>query len=183
MMGLVEHFAKMPQAQRRRGIRFVGSAGHHGGPGTRWFHDNKDTALAKTALAINLEHVAVVRSKYWGYKLRMTTAVAPMRWWVWGSRDLMNATLSAFSRFSVGVTADMDPNASGEMGTASRDVPSIQVITSPEIKHTEQDTPEWVPSSGLEEIARAYAKIIDDVNTMDRARLQPAASAGTQAAR
>jgi hypothetical protein len=30
-------------------------------PGTRWFHDNKDTALAKTALAINLEHVAAVR--------------------------------------------------------------------------------------------------------------------------
>jgi len=95
----------------------------------------------------------------------------------------MNSTLSAFSRFSVGVTADMDPNASGEMGTVSRDVPSIQVITSPEIKHTEQDTPEWVPSSGLEEIARAYAKIIDDVNTMGRARLQPAPSAGTQAAR
>ena len=183
MMGLVEHFAKVPQAQRKRAIRFVGSAGHHGGPGTRWFHDNKDTALAKTALAINLEHVAAVRSKYWGYKLRMTTGVAPMRWWVWGSRDLMNATLSAFSRFNVGVTADMDPNASGEMGTVSRDVPSIQVITSPEIKHTEQDTPEWVPSSGLEEIARAYAKIIDEVNTMDRARLQPASSPRTQAAR
>ena len=183
MMGLVEHFANVPQAERRRNIRFVGSAGHHGGPGARWFHDNKDTALAKTALAINLEHVAAVRSKYWGYKLRMTTAVAPMRWWVWGSRDLMNASLNAFSRFNVGVTADMDPGASGEMGTVARDVPSIQVITSPEIKHTEQDTPEWVPSSGLEEIARAYAKIIDAVNTMDRARLQPPSGAGTQAAR
>ena len=54
----------------------------------------------------------------------------------------------------------MDPGASGEMGSIARDVPSIQVITSPEIKHTEQDTPEWVPSSGLEQIARAYAKII-----------------------
>jgi hypothetical protein len=183
MVGLAEHFAKVPQAERRRAIRFVGSAGHHGGPGTRWFHDNKDTALARTALAINLEHVAVVRSKYWGYKLRMTTAVAPMRWWVWGSRDLMTATLNGFSRFNVGVTADMDPNASGEMGVMSRDVPSIQVITSPEIKHTEQDTPEWVPASGLEEITRAYARIIDDVNTMDRARLQPQSSAATQAAR
>jgi hypothetical protein len=183
MMGLLEHFATVPQAARRRNIRFVGSAGHHGGPGARWFHDNKDTALAKTALAINLEHVAAVRSKYWGYKLRMTTAVAPMRWWVWGSRDLMTAALGSFSRFNVGVTADMDPGASGEMGSLARDVPSMQVITSPEIKHTEQDAPEWVPSSGLEEITRAYARIIDEVNRLDRARLQPPTGAGTQAAR
>ena len=40
MMGLLEHYAKVPQAERRRIIRFVGSAGHHGGPGARWFHDN-----------------------------------------------------------------------------------------------------------------------------------------------
>lgn len=176
LIGLVEHFSKVPQAARRRNIRFVGSAGHHGGPGARWFHDNKDTALAKTAFAINLEHVAAVRSKYWGNKLRMTTTVAPMRWWVWGSKPLMDAALGAFARFNVGVTADMDPGASGEMGTVARDVPSMQVITSPEVKHTEQDTPEWVPASGLEEIARAYAKIIDEVNRLDRKELMPPAS-------
>jgi hypothetical protein len=180
MMGLLEHYSKIPQTQRRRNIRFVGSAGHHGGPGARWFHDNRQTALSKTALAINLEHVAAVRSKYWGNTLRMTTVVAPMRWWVWGSRDLMTATLNAFSRFNVGVTADMDPGASGEMGSMARDVPTIQVITSPEIKHTEEDTPEWVPSSGLEEIARAYAKIIDEVNTMDRQELLPSTGTATQ---
>jgi hypothetical protein len=166
----------VPQAGRRRNIRFVGSAGHHGGPGAGWFHDNKDTALAKTVLAVNLEHVAVVRTKYWGNKLRMTTGVAPMRWWVWGSRSLLDVTLNAFTRFNVGITADMDPGASGEMGSMARDVPTIQVITSPEIKHTEQDTPEWVPSSGLEQIARAYARIIDEVNKLDRAQLVPATS-------
>lgn len=175
MVGLVEHFAKVPQAARRRTIRFVGSAGHHGGPGAGWFHDNRDTALAKTVLAINLEHVAAVRSKYWGNTLRMTTGVAPMRWWVWGSRSLLDVALNSFGRFNVAVTADMDPGASGEMGSMARDVPTIQVITSPEVKHTEQDTPEWVPASGLEQIARAYARIIDEVNTLDRARLAFAA--------
>jgi len=173
MMGLVEHFAKVPQAERRRNIRFVGSAGHHGGPGAGWFHDNKDTALAKTVLGINLEHVAVVRTKYWGNKLRMTTGVAPMRWWVWGSKGLLDVAVNTFARFNVGITADMDPGASGEMGSMARDVPTIQVITSPEIKHTEQDTPEWVPSSGLEQIARAYARIIDEVNKLDRAQIMP----------
>jgi hypothetical protein len=94
-----------------------------------------------------------------------------MRWWVWGSRDLLNLSLNAFGRFNVGITADMDPGASGEMGSMARDVPTMQVITSPEIKHTEQDTPEWVPASGLEQIARAYAKIIDEVNRLDRLQL------------
>jgi hypothetical protein len=181
MMGLVEYFAKVPQAQRRRNIRFMASAGHHGGPGARYLHDSKDTALAKTVLAINLEHVAAVRTKYWGQKLRMTTGVSPMRWWVWGSPALLDIALKSFTRFNVGITADMDPGASGEMGSVARDVASMQLITSPEIKHTEQDTPEWIPSAGLEQVARAYARIIDEVNKLDRKALEPVSGRSTSA--
>jgi hypothetical protein len=171
MMGLLEHFAKVPAAQRRRNIRFMGSAGHHGGPGASWLHDAKDTELAKTVLMFNLEHVAAVRTKYWGNKLRMSTAVSPMRWWVYGSKSLLDIALTSFSRFNVGITADMDNGASGEMGTVARDAPSIQVITSPEPKHTEQDGIEWVPANGLEQVARAYARIIDEVNKLDRRQI------------
>jgi hypothetical protein len=183
MIGLLEHYARVPRAERRRGIRFVGSAGHHGGPGARWLHDRRETALARTALVINLEHVAAVRTKYWGPRLRMTTAVSPMRWWVNGSPRLLDISMAAFRRFNVGITADMDPGASGEAGSLARDAPMMQVITSPEIKHTEQDTPEWVPSAGLEQIARAYAKIIDEVNTLDRRELLPSPATLTGAAR
>jgi hypothetical protein len=77
----------------------------------------------------------------------------------------------------------MDPGASGEMGSLARDLPTLQVITSPEVKHTEQDTPEWVPAAGLEQIARAYAKILDDVDDLTRAEMQPAPGQRTQAAR
>jgi hypothetical protein len=168
MMGLLEHFAKVPQGQRRRNIRFMGSAGHHGGPGAGWLHDGKNKELANTVLMFNLEHVAAVRAKYWGPKLRMSTAVSPMRWWVWGSPNLMHIATQSFSRFNTGIIADMDDGASGEMGSVARDAPSIQVITSPEVKHTEQDTAEWVPAVGLEQISRAYARIIDEVNKLDR---------------
>jgi hypothetical protein len=181
MMGLLEHFAKVPAAQRRRSIRFMGSAGHHGGPGASWLHDLKDTELAKTVLMINLEHVAAVRTKYWGNKLRMTTAVSPMRWWVFGSKSLLDVALTSFSRFNVGITADMDTNASGEMGAVARDAPSIQVITSPEPKHTEQDGVEWVPANGLEQVARAYARIIDEVNKLDRRQIGTPASSTSSA--
>jgi hypothetical protein len=176
MIGLLEHFSNTPPADRRRNVRFLGSAGHHAGPGTRWLRDNKDTALAKTTLMINLEHVAAMRTKYWGYQLRKTTAVSPMRWWVWGSPKLLDIALGSFARFNVGITADMDPGASGEMGPIARDAPSIQVITSPEVKHTEQDTEEWVPAVGLEQIARAYARIVDEVNKLDRRDVLPTAA-------
>jgi hypothetical protein len=182
MMGLLEHFAKIPAAQRRRNIRFMGSAGHHGGPGANWLHEARETELARTTLMINLEHVAAVRTKYWGNRLRMTTGVSPMRWWVYGSKSLLDISLSSFSRFNVGITADMDNGASGEMGTVARDAPSIQVITSPEPKHTEQDGVEWVPSSGLEQVARAYARIIDEVNKLDRGQILPAPSKPNSAA-
>ncbi len=176
MMGLLEHFASIPQSERPRTIRFLGSVGHHSGPGTSWLHDNLETALANTVLAINLEHVAIVRTKYWGPTLRKTNAVSPMRWWVWGSDALLDTVLDSFNRFNVAVTGDMEPGASGEMGRMARDVPSIQVITSPEIKHTEQDTPDWIPAVGLEQIARAYARIIDGVNQLDREDLEPASA-------
>ena len=173
MVGLLDYFASVPQSERRRTIRFLGSVGHHGGPGTVWLHDNRETALANTVFAINLEHVAVTRTKYWGPRLRMMNAVSPMRWWVYASPSALDVVLDALNRFNVGVTADMEPGASGEMGRMARDVPSMQVITSPEIKHTEQDTPEWVPAVGLEQITRAYAKIIDGLNRLDRPEIEP----------
>lgn len=173
MIGLLQHFSKVPAAERKRNLIFVGSAGHHGGPGTRWMHDERATVLAKTALMINLEHVSAVRTKYWGPYLRKSNAVAPMRWWVWGSKPLLDIALASFARFNVGLTADMDTGASGEIGQVARDVPSMQVITSPEAKHTEQDTEEWVPAAGLEQVGRAYAKIIDDINKLSRRELLP----------
>jgi hypothetical protein len=103
-----------------------------------------------------------------------------MRWWVNGSPRLLDIALASFRRFNVGITADMDLGASGEAGSLARDVPMMQVITSPEIKHTEQDTPEWVPSAGLEQIARAYARIIDEVNKLDRKDLLPGQAAATR---
>jgi hypothetical protein len=174
MMGLIKHFSAIPQSQRRRNLIFMSSLGHHSGPGARWLHDEKDTAMANTAMVINLEHVALVRTKYWGPTLRKMNAVSPMRWWVWGSEDMLSVILDSFQRFNVGVTANMETGASGEMGSLARDIPTMQVITSPEIKHTEQDTPDWVPAVGLEQIGRAYAKIIDGVNKLDRNDLLPA---------
>ncbi len=55
------------------------------------------------------------------------------------------------------------------------------MISSPEVKHTEQDTAEWVPAVGLQQIGRAYARIIDEVNKFSLKELQPAKAQVTSA--
>ena len=186
MMALVDHFAKIPKAQRRRSIRFIGQAGHHAGSlGSRYLHENRGTELSKTVLSMNCEHVSVPDHKYWLVDgqpdLRVSNLVAPRRWWVYGSDKLLDISMKAYQTFNVGLVGDMDPRSSGEMGIMARDLPTIQVIRSPVTKHTDQDTPEWVPAVGLEQVARAYAKIIDEVNKLDRREIvAPARTTSSQ---
>jgi hypothetical protein len=189
MMGIIKHYANIPQSQRRRTMRFVATAGHHadaieraagGGPGTRSLHEKHD--FSKTAWLLNLEHVAVVRTKYWGPHLRLSTAVSPMRWSVFGSERATQIALENFRRFNVGIIGDMDPRAVGEISAIFADAPSIQSITSPEIKHTEQDTADWIPAAGLEQIARAHSRIIDQLDTLPISAIRPKAAPPAQMA-
>ena len=183
MMTLLDYFSQVPKEQRRRSITFVATAGHHvGSPGTKWMHDNRATVLAKTALMINCEHVSVSDTKYWQGTLRKANVVAPRRWWVNGSGKLFDTALKSYGIFGVGLIADMDPNASGDMGVVAKDIPSIQIIRSPVTKHTDDDKPEWVPAAGLEAVARSYARIIDEVNKLDRKDLVPVVRTSTQPA-
>ncbi len=181
MLTLAEHFAKVPRAERRRNIVFIGTAGHHvGSPNSPYLRDERADLMAKTALMINCEHVAAAQTLNWNTRLRDTTGVAARRWWVNGSQRLFDIVLGAYQTFGVNVVGDMDPGASGEIGQIDLLSPSVQLIHSPEIKHTDRDVPEIVPPAGLESVGRAFAKIIDGVNTLERtAVLPPPAASGS----
>jgi len=177
MMTLAEHFAKVPAAERRRNIIFVGTAGHHvGSPNSTYLRDQRTDLISKTALMINCEHIAAAQTLNWNTQLREATGIDPRRWWVNGSRKLFDITIAAYRTFGVNIVGDMDPSASGEMGAIARLTPSIQLIHSPEIKHTDHDVPAIVPAVGLEAVGRAYAKIIDEANKETLAALKPGAS-------
>ena len=176
MLGLAEYFSKIPQAQRRRTLKFVSTSGHHAGSlGTKWMSDNKSTFLAKTALMINCEHVSVTQTYPWASDLRKSNQTDARRWWVFGSKQLADVVLGAYRTFGVAVYHEMEPNASGDMGPVSRDAPSIQMIESPNFYHSDHDRPEVVPAAGLEAVARAFAKIVDQVNRIDRKDIVPPA--------
>jgi hypothetical protein len=190
MLALAEHFSKIPKAQRRRTIKFVSTSGHHAGSlGTRWMHDNRDTFLAKTALILNSEHVtataAYMASTYspGAPRLQLSDNREALYWWVNGSNKLASLILNAHRTFGVTLYADMDPIAPGDMSAVARDVPTHQVIQAPVWYHTDYDRPDMVPDAGLEAAARAFAKIIDEVNKLDRRELLPETLPPTSAAK
>jgi len=182
MVTLAEHFAQVPKEKRRRNMIFIGTAGHHvGSPNAIYLRDKRADLLAKTALMINCEHVSATQTLNWDTRLRRSTAVWPRRWNVNGSAKLTDLVLAAYRTFGVGVVGDMDPTATGEMGAIFRLTPSLQLIRSPENKHTDADIPEYVPAVGLEAVGRAYAKIVDEANKLDIKALSAAPAVKTSA--
>jgi hypothetical protein len=174
MLGMAEYYAKTPQAQRKRTLKFVTTAAHHAGsPGTAWMHQNKETALAKTVLMINCEHTSITQIYEYGPALRRSNDINARRWWVHGSDALASIALNSWKTFGVTVFDGMETLASGDMGSVSRDLPTIQLIVSPIFYHSDHDTPDTVPAQGLAATARAYAKIIDEVNKLERPALAP----------
>ena len=78
MLTMAEHFSKVPRAERRRNIVFVGTAGHHvGSPNSPYLRDQRADLIAKTALMINCEHIAAAQTLNWSTKLREATDVYP----------------------------------------------------------------------------------------------------------
>jgi hypothetical protein len=116
-------------------------------------HDNRVTVLAKTTFDDQLRARLGVRHQVLEPRDAQANIVAPRWWWINGSERLFDTVLKSYATFGVGLIADMDPNASGDMGVVAKDVPSIQIIRSPVTKHTDDDKPEWVPAAGLEAVA------------------------------
>jgi hypothetical protein len=179
MLALAEYYAKIPQDQRRRTIKFVTTAGHHNGSfGTAWMHENRSTFLAKTALMLNAEHVSSTQLYVFGLGpvppvLRESDNIDARRWFVNGSDKLASIALNAWKEFGVTMYDKMDATPPGDMAHVGADAPSVGFIESSYWYHTDMDTPEHVPNPGLEAAARSSAKIIDEVNKLDLRDLLP----------
>ena len=176
MLGLAEHFARIPKSQRRRTMVFLGTDGHHqikpGGFGREWLVANRDKFFSKTALMINAEHPAEVMTH--GGTAGSTTAGVPLEWYAGGRPQLQKIAADAFRQFGVPTWAE--PSArppGGDLGRFYWFVPGVVAQSNDFANmHTANDSPEVVSPSGLAAITRAYAKIIDDVNRIALKDLQ-----------
>lgn len=174
MVGLAEYFASVPREQRRRTLQFVGTTGHHGtAMGVQWMADNAETVLDKTALVINAEHTALTAQHQFAGRLRASNTMNALHWSFNGSRRLIDIAIDAFADFGVPTYVGTDGVAMAEILRISRLVPSFGVIDVDTYYHSDHETDETVPWTGLAATTRAMAKIIDGVNEVEIDDLQP----------
>ena len=185
---LAEHYAKIPQSERPRTLHFLGIDGHHNsgegaGVGRLWMVDNREELFAKTALMINAEHPSTVQTSVRPRYMRgddsdriiWTNTYTGQQWYAGGpSRpELRKIAVDAFREF--GVSTYLEPNPSppaGDLGRFFRFLPGVATSEFYHYFHSDQETPETVPWTGLEASTRAYARIIDEVNELDLSALQ-----------
>ncbi len=173
MLGIAEYFAKIPAAQRRRTITFVGTTGHHDGTaesGT-WLSQHPEQ-FAKTALLINCEHTAANQLVSYNGTVRKANSTSPLMWYVGGSPKLEQIVLAAYATFGVPIYERGERAAAGEIGRIQNLAPSMQLIDTGLYWHSDRETPDIIPADGLAATTRAYAKIISDVNGLDLKELQ-----------
>jgi len=170
MIELAEHYARVPKSQRRRTMTFFTSSAHHSpsgeNAGLRWIHNNMQAMFAKTALIVNCEHTSQVQTYLVGNSLVASNAVSARRWFVGGSDQLKAIVAKSFKTFGIAIYSRPEARPGGELGVVYTDAPSFHIIDHA-IYHTDLDTPALVPEPGLEAAARAFAKIIDEVNKLD----------------
>jgi len=187
MVGLAEYYATIPRAQRRRTLVFIGLDGHHNtGPGSAvggvWLNEpaNKAKLFAKTALSINCEHPSTiqtyVRPRYLaGDVVRWSNMYTAQQWYAGGPTrpELTAIALKAFKEFGVPLLSEPNPRPpAGDLGRLYRFTPGVATSEFFHYFHTDRETPETVPWTGLQATTRAYAKIIDDVNTQPLSTFQ-----------
>jgi hypothetical protein len=185
MLGLAEYYAKIPQAQRRRTMVFIGTDGHHNsgagaGVGREWLVAHKAQFFSKTALMINCEHPSTIqtnaRPRYQETRgLVWSNTYMAQQWYAGGpSRpELGKIAMNAFKDF--GVSVYLDPNTrapAGDLGRFFAFLPGVATSEFNHLFHTDQETAAAVPWTGLEATTRAYAKIVDEVNKLPLSALQ-----------
>ncbi len=189
MLGLAQYFAKVAKSQRRRAIVFIGIDGHHNsGPGAaagdRWLADHRRALFTKTALMLNDEHVSDALTYQFGGQLGFANVPAPGAWYAGGPTRprLEQIVADAFQEFGVPAwKRPSDKPPAGDLGPFYSFVPGLVYQANDFIFfHTDANTPETVPWTGLEAITRADAKIIDEVNKLDLRDLQPTADPGAR---
>jgi hypothetical protein len=177
MVGLAEYFAKIPKEKRRRTIVFAGTSGHHNGGNFsgNWLLDHREEIFAKTALLINCEHTATIQTYLLGEDIRMANMHTGMLWYAGGVRrpKLQQIAVKAFHEAGAVTYATPERAApGGEMSRLWPYVPGVQASDYNVFFHSDHESPQTVPWTGLQATTRAYAMIIDGVNGLDLKDLQ-----------
>src|SRR5438477_13015799 len=156
-------------------MTFYTTSAHHSpsGPdgGTQWIKANMKDMLAKTAVLVNCEHTAQVATFVIGGSLVASNTVSARRWFVGGSDQLKAIVARTFKEYGIALYSRPESRPGGELGVVFTDAPSFHIIDHT-VYHTDMDALQAVPAYGLEQSARAFLKIINEVNKLALSQLR-----------
>jgi hypothetical protein len=181
MLGLAEHFSRVPRAERQRRMTFLAPVGHHvtNDVSLVWMREQMKEFWPKTALIINCEHVTTTSMYRFDRALVRANSATGHRFWVGGgTRRVPDIFFKAFMEFGVALYEAPQIRPTGDLSPLRELAPGIEVIESNEFYHSDMDV-NTVPAAGLEGIARAYARIIDEVNRLPLSELRAAPTTAT----
>jgi hypothetical protein len=131
---------------------------------------------------LNDEHPSTIQTQsrpryYPGDELAWANTYMPLQWYAGGKTrpELQSIVWNAFKEFGVPVEIDPSPTPpASDLSYYYRFVPGVSASEYHSYFHTDWETPEVVPWTGLEASTRAFAKIIDEVNKLPLSALQRA---------
>jgi hypothetical protein len=128
---------------------------------------HKDEFYPKAALLINGEHTAPARTDLFGNRLMAPDISWEANIFAGGGPELEPLVQKDPALPGVSHYKELDASPAGDTGSTCRLAPSLQLIVATHFYHTGHDTYETIPPNGPENVTRACARIIDDVNKLD----------------
>jgi len=169
MLTIARYYAGLPKSERKRTMTFLDTSGHHSSPdvGAQWINANMKDYLANTVLIANCEHTSQTQIYYINAGMETSDTIDARRWFVSGSDPFKKMVADTFRQFGVAVYTIPEASPGGELGQFARSAPSFHIIDHI-FYHTSIDTQDWTPAAGMEAVAHAYLKILDNANKMTK---------------
>ncbi len=174
VLALARHFAKRDKLKRRLVVVFT--SGHfYGSIGTRTFlARHRADIVAKTALEISIEHIALEAKESGGY-LVSTGLPEPTGFFISLNRPLRDAVQACVETHGLsrslilpaeGPLGDYPPTDGGDWHKAG--VPVVNAISNPVYLLTDDDALRWVDKGRLAKTASCFAELIEKVDGIAR---------------
>jgi hypothetical protein len=159
---IARHYAALPIEQRPRTMKFISFPDHHHGNAPEgvesdYFQEHYNWDVV--ALKLTMEHPSETLLYMYNSNLTPSNQLSATRWNALGSVEFETMALETLTDFGVSVYGVEDGPKNGDLA------PSFHIINHV-IYHTSLDTPELAPTEGMVRSTRAFAAIIDQVNTM-----------------
>jgi hypothetical protein len=180
LMELARHYNGLPRESRRRNLIFLVTGDHEqpGWGGAAQFARRNSDLLAKTVAALQLEKALAPATRRDLNVRALANTQAPTSLFVSNANAiLVDAFTDAAQKYGIPMLRGFRKQYAGDVeGLYGSGIPAAGWVGVNYPYHSEEDSPALIAESALQDVARAYASVIDRINEHTREELYTGAS-------